>query len=91
MLKKRGGFSFLEADAAECFKITNYSFGSVSSQSSEPSQPEGTGNREEGSRESSPLGPVIPARQGFCSWGREAGDNEDKRARLEFGWLAAFC
>lgn len=47
MLRKRRGFSFLEAHAAECFKITNYSFGSVTSQSSEPSQPEGIGNREE--------------------------------------------
>ena len=34
----------LEADAAKCFKITNYSFGPVTSQSSESRVPEGTGS-----------------------------------------------
>ncbi len=47
---------FLEADAAKCFKITNYLFGAVTSQSSQPHEPEGTG-----SRESSPVSPVRAA------------------------------
>lgn len=38
-----------EADAA-MFKITNYSFGKVTSQSSEPSEREATGSREERER-----------------------------------------
>ena len=46
---------FLEADAAKCFKITNYSFGAITSPSSQPSEHEGTG-----STESSPLSPAIP-------------------------------
>lgn len=41
-----------EADAAKCFKITNYSFGAVTSQSSEPSECKGLAAER---RESSPV------------------------------------
>ena len=40
-----------EAEAAKCFKITNYSFGAVTGQSSEP---EGTGSGEQRERPSEP-------------------------------------
>ncbi len=51
---ERRGWS-LEADAAKCFKITNYSFGAITIQSSQPGEPEGSG-----SRESNPVSPVRP-------------------------------
>ncbi len=34
-----------ETDVDKCFKITNYLFGTVTSQSSQPSEPEGTGGK----------------------------------------------
>lgn len=64
MRKKR--LKSLEVDVAKGLKITNYLFGAVSSQSSVPSKPEGTGSREEREGPSEPRDTSSTVSQGFA-------------------------
>lgn len=48
--KKEQREKSLKVDAAKCFKITNDSFGAITSQSCEPLETEATGSRERAER-----------------------------------------
>lgn len=60
--KRKGG-----AEKLRKKRLKNYSFGVVSSQSSEPRKPEGTGRREEREQPSEPRDTGSTVSQGFAA------------------------
>lgn len=71
----------MRSDAAKCLKTRNDSFGTTAIQSSEPSEPEGTGNRESSTKSSS-----LAVNRGFTAEAvkQMMGQSESKNPRPSF-------